>query len=73
MVKRQKPRKETFTLGPSHLNLEACPAPLEALPTKELIEALAYVRRLHMSQDELMVADSHIPSAVYDTLEEESE
>ena len=52
---RKRPRKESFRVEPTKLNLKACPSEdyLEALKTKQLEEALEYISRMHRTDAEL--------------------
>ena len=63
---KTKPRIEEFELALTHLNLDACPTLPGAKPTKELVEALKYMSRLHKSDEEIEIENSHIPAVVYE-------
>ena len=63
---KTKPRIEEFELALTHLNLDACPTLPGAKPTEELAEALKYVSRLHKSDEEIEIENSHILAAVYE-------
>jgi hypothetical protein len=65
-VRRQMgPRVEEFNIPPTRLNLTACPTFGMIEPTEELAEALAYVGRLHKSNDVIEAEDNRIPTAVF--------
>ena len=57
---RKRPRKESFRVEPTKLNLKACPSKhyLEALKTKQLGEALEYISRMHCIDAELQAMDA---------------
>ena len=63
---KTKPRIEEFELASTRLNLDAYPTLPGAKPTEELAEALKYVSRLHKSDEEIEIENSHIPAAVYE-------
>jgi hypothetical protein len=63
---KTKPRIEEFELALTRLNLDACPTLPRAKPIEELAEALKYVSRLHKSDKEIEIKNSHIPAAVYE-------
>lgn len=63
-ARRQKLREESFQIGPSDLNLSACPTP-EPPQIVEMAEALNYIARLRMTDDELIASDSRLPSAMF--------
>jgi hypothetical protein len=63
---KTRPRIEEFELAPTCLNLDACPSLPGAKPTEELTEALKYVSRLHKSDEEIEIGNSHILAAVYE-------
>ena len=56
---RKRPRKESFCVEPTKLNLKACLSEtyLEAPKTEELEEALAYISRMHRTNAELREMD----------------
>jgi hypothetical protein len=63
---KTKPRIEEFELALTRLNLDACPTLPRAKATKELVEALKYISRLHKSDEEIKIEDSRILAAVYE-------
>jgi len=52
---RKRPRKESFRVEPTKLNLKACPSEdyPEALKMEQLVEALVYISRMHHTDVEL--------------------
>ena len=52
---RKRPRKESFRVEPTKLNLKACPSEdyPKALKTEQLEEALEYISRMHLTDAEL--------------------
>ena len=57
---RKRPRKESFRVEPTKLNLKACPFEdyPEAPKTEQLEEALEYILRMHSTDVELQEMDA---------------
>ena len=57
---RKRPRKESFWVEPTKLNLKACPSEdyPKAPKTEQLEEALVYILRIHRTDAELQEMDA---------------
>ena len=57
---RKRPRKVSFRVEPTKLNLKACPSEdyPEAPKTEQLEEALEYISRMHRTDVELQEMDA---------------
>ena len=57
---RKRPRKESFWVEPTKLNLKACPSKdyPKASKTEQLEEALEYISRMHRTDVELQAMDA---------------